>query len=61
MELGETVHLKLEYVNNTHTTTPQINNLHDSDTELAEKDHSITEHLREKLNFQGQNITQKMV
>ena len=32
-----TENLKLQYVNNIHTPTPQINNIHASDIELAEK------------------------
>ena len=37
MKLEQTENLKLQYVNNIQTTTSQINNTHDSDTELAEK------------------------
>ena len=35
--LEETEHLKLHYLNKIQTTTSQINNFHDSDTELSEK------------------------
>ena len=37
MKLEERENLKLHYVNNIQTTTSQINNIHDSDTELSEK------------------------
>ena len=37
MKLEETENLKSQYVNNINTTTSQMNNFHDSDTELAEK------------------------
>ena len=40
MILEETENLKLQYVNNIQTTTSQINNINDSDTELSE---NITE------------------
>ena len=36
MKLEETANLKLQYVNNIQTTTSQINNIHDFDTELSE-------------------------
>ena len=39
MKLEETENLKLQYVNNIQTTTSQINNINDSDTELSEKNH----------------------
>ena len=47
--------LKLRYVNNNHTTTSQVNNIHDSDTELAKK---ITQKLNiyeKKPNFKGKS------
>ena len=37
MKLEETENLKLQYVNNIQTTTSQINNINDSDTEFFEK------------------------
>ena len=37
MKLEETENLKLQYVNNIQTTTSQINNINESDTELSEK------------------------
>ena len=37
MKLEATENLKLQYVNNIHTPTSQINNIHASDIELAEK------------------------
>ena len=36
MNLEETENLNLQYVNNIQTTTSQVNNIHDSDTQLAE-------------------------
>ena len=37
LKLEETENLKLQYLNNIHTTTSQISIIHDSDTEVAEK------------------------
>ena len=37
MKLEETENFNLRYVNNNQTTTSQINHIHDSDIELAEK------------------------
>ena len=37
MKLEETENLNLQYVNNIQTTTSQINNINDSDTDLSEK------------------------
>ena len=37
MNLGETENLILQYGNNIQTATSQMNHIHDSDTELAEK------------------------
>ena len=37
MKLEEIENLKIQYVNNIQTTTSQINNTHDSDTEISEK------------------------
>ena len=39
MKLEETQNLKLQYFNNNQTTTSQINNFNDSDTELSEKNY----------------------
>ena len=39
MKLEETENLKLHYVNNIQTTTTQINNIHNSETDLSEKNH----------------------
>ena len=36
-KLEETENLKLQYVNNIQTTTSQINNINDSDTDLSKK------------------------
>ena len=56
MKLEATENLKLQYVNNIHTRTSQINNIHASDIELAEKITQILNmyektptHLRENL------------
>ena len=43
MKLEETENLKLQNENNIQTTTSQINDINDSDTELSEK---ITEILK---------------
>ena len=51
IKLEEKENLKLQYVNNIHTTSSQLNNVHDSDTELAEKNHSNIKYLREKSKF----------
>ena len=48
MKLEETENLKLQYVNNIQATTTQINNKHNSDTDLSEK---ITEILKGKPSF----------
>ena len=53
IKLIETENLNLNYVNNIQTTTSQINNLHDSNTELAEKNHSNIKYLRKKTIFKG--------
>ena len=53
MKLEETENLKLQYFNNIHTNTTQINNIHNSDIELSEK---ITEMLiinEENPNLKG--------
>ena len=39
MKLEEAENLKLQYVNNIQTTTTQINNIHNSDVDLSEKNH----------------------
>ena len=44
-----TENLKLQYVNNIQTTASQVNHIHDSDTELADKiTQKLIEYLREK-------------
>ena len=48
MKLEETENLILKYVNKVQATTSKINNIHDSDTDLAEK-------LLQKLNFYEKN------
>ena len=48
MKLEETENPKLQFVNNTQTTTTQINNLHNSDIDLSEK-------LNEILNINEKN------
>ena len=37
MKIEEAENLKLQYINNIQTTTSQINNINDSDTESSEK------------------------
>ena len=54
MKLEETENLKLQYVNNIQTTTSQINNINDSDTDLSEK---ITEILN--INEKNPNFKSK--
>ena len=39
MKQEEAENLKLQYVNHIQTTTTQINNIHNSDTDLSEKNH----------------------
>ena len=59
MKLEETENLKLQYVNSIHTTISQINKVHDSDTELAEK---ITQNLNiyeKNPNFKGKQSFKK--
>ena len=41
MKLEETENLKLQYFNNIQTTTTQINNIHNSDTDSSEKSTEI--------------------
>ena len=55
MKLEETENLKLQYVNNIHTNTSQINNILESDTERVEKNHSNSNngfHRNRSLNTQ---------
>ena len=65
MKLVETENLKLQFVNNIQTTTSQINNIHNSDTELAEKITQILNSTRkqtmEKFNYTSFPFDQKMV
>ena len=37
MKLEETENLKLQYVNRIETNTTHVNNIHDSDVDLTEK------------------------
>ena len=53
MKLEETENLKLQDVNNIQTTTSQINNVHDSDTELFEKTTEILNIYEKNPNFKG--------
>ena len=55
MKLEVTENLKLQYVNNIQTTTSQINNVHDSDTELAEKINQILNMYEKNLIFLNEN------
>ena len=57
MKLEETENLKLQYVNN--ITTSQINNIHDSDTELSEKITEILNIYENNQNFQGERSFKK--
>ena len=61
MKLEETENLKLQYVNNIQTTTSQINNIHDSDTELSEKINEILNTYEKNQNFKGKPSFKKMV
>ena len=53
MKLEETENLKLQYVNNIQTTTTQINNIHNSDTDLSEKITEILNIYEKNPNFKG--------
>ena len=53
MKLDETEDLNLQYVNNIHATTSQINKIHDSDTELAEQIIQIVNIYEKNPNFEG--------
>ena len=53
MKLEETENLKLQNVNNIQTTTSQINNTNDSDTELSEKITEILKNYEKNPNFKG--------
>ena len=57
MKLEETENLKLQYVNN--ITTSQINNIHDSDTELSEKITEILNIYENNQNFKGERSFKK--
>ena len=53
MKLEETENLKLQYVNNTQTTTSQINNIRDSHTDFSEKITEILNIYEKNPNFKG--------
>ena len=53
MTLEETENLKLQYANNIQTTTSQIYNINDSDTELSEKITEILNIYEKNPNFKG--------
>ena len=53
MKLEKTEKLKLQYVNNIQTTTLQIKDIHDFDTELAEKITQILNIYKKNPNFKG--------
>ena len=59
MKLEETENSKLQYVNNIHTTTSKINDIHDSDTELAEKITQILNIYEKNPNFKGKPAFKK--
>ena len=61
MKLEEAANLKLQYVNNIQTTTSQINNFIDSDTEPVEKITQILKIYEKNPNFKGKTIIQKLV
>ena len=52
MKLEETENLKLQYVNNIQTTTTQINNIHNSDTDLYKKITKILNIYEKNPNFE---------
>ena len=51
MKLEETKNIKLQFVNNIHTSTSQIYNIHDFDAELAEKNKQISNICEKNPNF----------
>ena len=53
MKLEKTEKLKLQYVNNNQTTTTQINNIHNSETDLSEKTTEISNTYEKNQNFIG--------
>ena len=53
MKLEETEKLNLQYVNNIHANTSQINKVHDSDTEIAEQIHQRLNIYEKNPNFEG--------
>ena len=53
MKLEEMENLKMQYVNNNQTTTSQIININDSDTELSEKFTAILNIYENDPNFKG--------
>ena len=53
MKLEETENLKLQYVSNIQSTTSQINNINDSDTDLSEKITEILSINEKNANFKG--------
>ena len=59
IKLEETANLKLQYVNNIQTTTSQINNIHDFDTELSEKVTEILNIYEKNSNFKGKRSFKK--
>ena len=54
MKLEETENLKLQYVHNIQTTTTQVNNVHNSDTDLSEKITEILNICEKNPNFRGE-------
>ena len=59
MKLEETENLKLQYVNNIQTTTTQINNIQDSDTDLSEKITEILNIYEKNPYFKGKPLFKK--
>ena len=53
MKLEETENLKLQYFNNIQTTTTQINNMHNSDTDFSAKTTEVLNIYEKNPNFKG--------
>ena len=53
MKLKDAENFKLQYVNNIQTTTSHLNNIHESDTELAEKITQLLNIYEKNPNFEG--------
>ena len=60
MKLKETKNLKLQYVNNSRSTTTQINQIHNSDVDLSEKITEILNIYVKNPNFKGKPSFKKV-